>query len=65
MQPLAVAKLLAAVARQEQPGLFLLGKQAIDDDSNQVGAGARPAGCWAERGEAPHELGAGLGTAAA
>ncbi|EFN59773.1 hypothetical protein CHLNCDRAFT_33597 [Chlorella variabilis] len=37
VQPLAVAKLLAAVARQEQPGLVLLGKQAIDDDSNQTG----------------------------
>ncbi|KAL4421559.1 hypothetical protein ABPG75_010850 [Micractinium tetrahymenae] len=37
VQPLAVAKLLAAVARREQPGLFLLGKQAIDDDSNQTG----------------------------
>ncbi len=37
VQPLAVAKLLAAVARQEQAGLVLLGKQAIDDDSNQVG----------------------------
>ncbi|KAL4855158.1 Electron transfer flavoprotein subunit beta [Chlorella vulgaris] len=37
VQPLAVAKLLAAVARQEQPQLVLLGKQAIDDDSNQTG----------------------------
>ncbi|GAB4822525.1 hypothetical protein N2152v2_009571 [Parachlorella kessleri] len=37
VQPLAVAKLLAAAAKQEQPGLVLLGKQAIDDDSNQTG----------------------------
>ena len=36
-QPLAVAKLLAAVIKQEQPGLVILGKQAIDDDSNQTG----------------------------
>jgi len=36
-QPLAVAKLIAAVAAREQPGLILLGKQAIDDDSNQTG----------------------------
>lgn len=37
LQPLAVAKLLAAVANQEQPQLILLGKQAIDDDANQTG----------------------------
>jgi electron transfer flavoprotein beta subunit len=37
IQPLAVAKLLKAVALREQPGLFVLGKQAIDDDSNQTG----------------------------
>eukprot|EP00879_Flechtneria_rotunda_P005417 GHRR01005709.1.p1 GENE.GHRR01005709.1~~GHRR01005709.1.p1 ORF type:complete len:255 (+),score=93.32 GHRR01005709.1:155-919(+) len=37
IQPLAVAKLLAAVAKQEQPTLCLLGKQAIDDDCNQTG----------------------------
>ena len=37
LQPLAVAKLLAAVARKEAPGLMILGKQAIDDDSNQTG----------------------------
>ncbi|MBK8957140.1 MAG: electron transfer flavoprotein subunit beta/FixA family protein [Proteobacteria bacterium] len=36
-QPLAVAKLLAAVIKQESPGLVILGKQAIDDDSNQTG----------------------------
>ena len=37
LEPLAVAKLLAKVAEEEQPGMFILGKQAIDDDSNQVG----------------------------
>jgi electron transfer flavoprotein beta subunit len=37
VEPLAVAKILAKVAEEEQPGLFLLGKQAIDDDSSQVG----------------------------
>ena len=37
VEPLGVAKLLAKVADEEQPGLILLGKQAIDDDSNQVG----------------------------
>jgi electron transfer flavoprotein beta subunit len=37
VQPLAVAKLLKAVVAKEQPGLVILGKQAIDDDSNQTG----------------------------
>ena len=37
LQPLAVAKLLAALAEREDPGLIVLGKQAIDDDSNQTG----------------------------
>jgi electron transfer flavoprotein beta subunit len=37
LQPLAVAKLLKAIVEKEQPELVLLGKQAIDDDSNQVG----------------------------
>ena len=37
LQPLAVAKLLKAVADQEQPQLIVLGKQAIDDDCNQTG----------------------------
>jgi len=37
LEPLAVAKLLKAVADKEQPQLIILGKQAIDDDSNQVG----------------------------
>lgn len=37
LQPLAVAKLLKAVADKEQPQLVILGKQAIDDDANQTG----------------------------
>ncbi|MBV8464552.1 MAG: electron transfer flavoprotein subunit beta/FixA family protein [Burkholderiales bacterium] len=37
LQPLAVAKLLKAVADREQPQLVILGKQAIDDDANQTG----------------------------
>jgi electron transfer flavoprotein beta subunit len=37
LQPLAVAKLLKAVIDKEQPKLVFLGKQAIDDDSNQTG----------------------------
>ncbi len=37
VEPLAVAKILKAVASEEQPGLIILGKQAIDDDSNQTG----------------------------
>jgi electron transfer flavoprotein beta subunit len=36
-EPLAVAKLLAAVAAEEQPNLILMGKQAIDGDNNAVG----------------------------
>jgi electron transfer flavoprotein beta subunit len=37
LQPLAVAKLLRAIVEREQPQLVILGKQAIDDDSNQTG----------------------------
>jgi electron transfer flavoprotein beta subunit len=37
LEPLAVAKLICALAEQEQPQLIILGKQAIDDDSNQTG----------------------------
>ena len=37
VQPLAVAKLLKALVEKEQPGMVILGKQAIDDDSNQTG----------------------------
>jgi len=37
VQPLAVAKVLKALVEKEEPGLVILGKQAIDDDSNQTG----------------------------
>jgi len=37
VEPLAVAKILKGVAEAEQPGLVIVGKQAIDDDSNQAG----------------------------
>jgi electron transfer flavoprotein beta subunit len=37
LEPLAVAKILKAVVEAEQPGLVILGKQAIDDDCNQTG----------------------------
>ena len=37
LQPLAVAKLLKAIAQKESPDLVILGKQAIDDDANQTG----------------------------
>ena len=37
LQPLAVAKLLKALVEKEAPQLVVLGKQAIDDDSNQTG----------------------------
>ena len=37
LQPLAVAKLLKKIAEKEQPKIIILGKQAMDDDSNQTG----------------------------
>ena len=37
VEPLAVAKILKAIVEAEQPGLVITGKQAIDDDANQVG----------------------------
>jgi electron transfer flavoprotein beta subunit len=56
VEPLGVAKLLKAVMDEEQPGLVLLGKQAIDDDSNQTGQmlaalSARPQGTFASKVE--------------
>jgi electron transfer flavoprotein beta subunit len=54
VEPLGVAKLLKAVMDEEQPGLVLLGKQAIDDDSNQTGQmlaalAGRPQGTFASK----------------
>ncbi|HWK97473.1 MAG TPA: electron transfer flavoprotein subunit beta/FixA family protein [Pseudolabrys sp.] len=37
VEPLAVAKILKSIVEAEQPGLVIMGKQAIDDDSNQTG----------------------------
>ena len=37
VEPLAVAKILAKIAEEEQPGMVILGKQAIDDDNNATG----------------------------
>ncbi|HEY6869544.1 MAG TPA: electron transfer flavoprotein subunit beta/FixA family protein [Novosphingobium sp.] len=56
VEPLAVAKILKAIADEEQPGLVILGKQAIDDDSNQVGQMlaallGRPQGTFASKVE--------------
>ena len=56
LQPLAVAKLLKALVDKEQPGLVILGKQAIDDDCNQTGQmlaalGNLPQGTFASKVE--------------
>jgi electron transfer flavoprotein beta subunit len=56
VEPLAVAKLLKAVMDEEQPGMVMLGKQAIDDDSNQTGQmlaalSGRPQGTFASKVE--------------
>ena len=56
IEPLGVAKLLKAVADEEQPGLVILGKQAIDDDCNQTGQMlaalmGRPQGTFASKVE--------------
>jgi electron transfer flavoprotein beta subunit len=56
VEPLGVAKLLKAIVEEEQPGLVILGKQAIDDDSNQTGQmlaalTGRPQGTFASKVE--------------
>jgi electron transfer flavoprotein beta subunit len=56
VEPLAVAKILAKIAEEETPGLIILGKQAIDDDSNQTGQMlaallGRPQGTFASKVE--------------
>jgi len=48
LQPLAVAKLLKALVDKEQPGLVILGKQAIDDDANQTGQMLAALAGWAQ-----------------
>ena len=74
VEPLGVAKLLKAVMDEEQPGIVLLGKQAIDDDCNQTGQmlaalSGRPQGTFAskvevegERLEVTREVDGGLET---
>lgn len=60
LQPLAVAKLLKAIATQEAPQLLVLGKQAIDDDANQTGQMTAALLGWAQGTFASKvELGAG------
>ena len=56
VEPLAVAKILRGVVEEEQPGMVLMGKQAIDDDSNQTGQmlaalTGRPQGTFASKVE--------------
>ena len=56
VEPLAVAKILKAIAEEEAPGIVMLGKQAIDDDSNQTGQMlaalmGRPQGTFASKVE--------------
>lgn len=56
VEPLGVAKLIAKIMDEEQPGLVILGKQAIDDDSNQTGQmlaaiTGRPQGTFANKVE--------------
>ena len=56
VEPLGVAKLLAKIVEEEAPGLVILGKQAIDDDSNQTGQMlaaliGRPQGTFASKVE--------------
>ncbi len=48
VEPLGVAKLLKAIADEEQPGLVILGKQAIDDDNNQTGQMLAALTGWAQ-----------------
>ena len=48
VEPLAVAKILEGIARAEQPGLIILGKQAIDDDCNQTGQMLAALLSWAQ-----------------
>jgi electron transfer flavoprotein beta subunit len=76
LQPLAVAKLLKAVAQKEAPGLIILGKQSIDDDCNQTGQMLAALLGWSqgtfaskvkiegERAEVTREIDGGLETVA-
>ncbi|WP_068088712.1 electron transfer flavoprotein subunit beta/FixA family protein [Novosphingobium rosa] len=64
VEPLAVAKILKAIAAEEEPGLIVLGKQAIDDDSNQTGQmlaalWGRPQGTFASKVEVEGDINGG------
>ncbi|MFW5969858.1 MAG: electron transfer flavoprotein subunit beta/FixA family protein [Halofilum sp. (in: g-proteobacteria)] len=61
VEPLAVAKILSAVCDQESPDIVLLGKQAIDDDSNQTGQMLAALRGWAQ-GTSISKLDAGDGS---
>ena len=61
VEPLGVAKILAKIVEEEAPGLVILGKQAIDDDSNQVGQmlaalTGRPQGTFASKVEVSGDI---------
>ena len=61
VEPLGVAKLLARIVEEEAPGMVILGKQAIDDDSNQTGQmlaalTGRPQGTFASRIEVEGDM---------
>jgi electron transfer flavoprotein beta subunit len=61
VEPLGVAKLLAKIVEEEAPGLVILGKQAIDDDSNQTGQmlaalTGRPQGTFASKVEVEGDI---------
>ena len=61
VEPLGVAKILAKIMDEEQPGLVILGKQAIDDDSNQTGQmlaalTGRPQGTFASKVEVSGDI---------
>src|SRR5215469_18223660 len=62
VEPLAVAKILKGICEAEQPGLVILGKQAIDDDSNQTGQMLAALMGWPQ-GTFAHKLELGDGSA--
>jgi electron transfer flavoprotein beta subunit len=62
VEPLAVAKILKSICEEEQPGLVILGKQAIDDDSNQTGQMLAALLGWPQ-GTFAHRLEIGEGSA--
>ena len=62
IEPLAVAKILKAIVEEEQPGFVITGKQAIDDDANQVGQMLAALLAWPQ-GTFAHSLEFGDGSA--